>query len=450
MGSEAHIHVVSKQDNSRHAACKVPDTQLRSQLAPSSVRVRIELVSLSSNNLSYARGGTLLHWWDAYPVPGDAPAPFNDAGEWGIVPAWGFARVTETTIPYIAEGSRLWGMWPTCSHHVDLQLAPVESATSGLWAETSSHRSSLMTMYNHYQYTPARLDDTFSAFRSLFPVFESAHLLNQAVFQSAASASATANPNPPIHPLGLPHLPWTDEDADLTGALVVSLSAASKTGRSLAWQLARNRDRASGGPAALLQLTSSPQTLASFADDGRTPSLAIKSAAYTEPMDDAISWIRDAAPTRVVVLDFGTPAKVLDDFMGALSASAISLASATSVIQVGQEPKVFTDVEMAAFQAQSKRLGKVQFNTSGVRDRALKAVGAAEYSRALDDAWERFYRENGPGDISLRRLTGVEGEGGMEGAWQDLCDGKVTPGTAIVVDLDAESHTNNNRRKTIE
>ncbi|KAK1979529.1 hypothetical protein LZ30DRAFT_690600 [Colletotrichum cereale] len=441
MGPEAHIHVVSKQNNERHATFKLPDTQPRSQLAPSSARVRVELVSLSSNNLSYARGGTLLHWWDAYPVPEDAPPPFNDAAEWGIVPAWGFARVTGTTIPSIPEGSRLWGMWPTSSHHVDLRLAPVESDTSGLWAETSPHRSRLMTMYNHYQYIPARLDDTFAAFRCLFPVFESAHLLNQAVFP-AAPASATASP---IHPLGLPHLPWTDKDADLTGAVVVSLSAASKTGRSLAWQLARNRYRAggSGGPAALMQLTSSPQTLASFADD-QTPSFSVKSAAYTEPMDAAVSWIRNAAPTRVVVLDFGTPATVLDGFMEALSASATDPATdpalTTTVIHVGQEPKVFTDAEMAAFQAQSKRLGKIQFNTSGVRDRALKAAGAAEYTRALDEAWERFYRENGPGDISLRCLTGVEGAGGIEGAWQDLCNGKVTPGIGIVVDLDAGSH----------
>lgn len=434
MGSD-HIHVVSKQGNTRHAVCKLTGTQPRSQLAPSSVRVRVEIISLSSNNLSYARGGTILHWWDAYPVPEDAPPPFNDASEWGIVPAWGFARVTDATIPSIPVGSHLWGMWPTSSHSVDLQLEPVDSAASGLWAETSPHRSSLMTMYNHYQYIPADkpLDDTFAAFRCLFPVFESGHLLNQAVFPAASSAASASVTTSPVHPLGLPHLPWTEENADLTGAVVVSLSAASKTGRSLAWQLARNRDRAGGDPVALLQLTSSPRTLASFAEsDDQTPSLAIKSAAYTDPIDEAVSWIREAAPTRVVVLDFGTPAAVLDGLMDALSASAVAPAT---VIQVGQEPKVFTAAEMAAFQAQSKRLGKVQFNTSGVRDRALEAAGAAEYSRALDEAWERFYRENGPGDISLRRLAGVEGVGGIEGAWKDLCEGKVTPGIGIVVDL---------------
>ncbi|KAF6805604.1 hypothetical protein CSOJ01_09403 [Colletotrichum sojae] len=373
---------------------------LGSQLAPSSVRLRIEVISLRSKNLSYARGRTILHWWDAYSVPEDAPPPFNDAAEWGIVPAWGFARVTDTTIPSIAVGSRLWVD--------DLgSLGRDEPAPE----QPHDHVQPL-------QYMPADkpLDDIFAAFRCLFPVFESGHLLNQAVF---AAAPATAGP---IHPLGLPHLPWTDENADLTGAAVVSLSAASKTGRSLAWQLARNRDRAGGDP-----------TLAAFAEsDGQTPSLAIKLAAYTNPISEALSWIREAAPTRVVVLDFGSPAAVLDSFMGALTASAVA---PTTAIQVGQEPKVFTADEMAAFPAQSKRLGKVQFNTSGVRDRALEAAGAAEYSRALDEAWERFYREKGLGDISLPRLAGVEGAGGIEGAWQDLCTGKITPGIGIVVDL---------------
>ncbi|KAH7376403.1 hypothetical protein B0T11DRAFT_272265 [Plectosphaerella cucumerina] len=326
-------------------------------------------------------------------------------------------------------------MWPTSSHHVDLQLEPIGSTTSGLWAETSPHRSSLMTMYNQYQFAPARADDTFDAFRSLFPVFEAAHLLNLAVFPAAP---ATTNP---VHPLGLPQLPWNDEDADLSGAVVVSLSAASKTGRSLAWQLARNRQRgAGGGPKALLQLTSSPQTLAAFADDHTQP-LAIKSAAYNEPLGDVVSWIREAAPTRVVIFDIGSPARVLDGFMEALSASGIAPTAATTVIQVGQEPKVFTGAEMAAFQAQSARLGKIQYNTSGVRDRALEAAGAAEYLRAVDEAWEKFYREKGFGHMSLRRLAGVQGAEGIEGAWQDLCDGKVSPGVGIVINLDTDSRT---------
>lgn len=94
------------------------------------------------------------------------------------------------------------------------------------------------------------------------------------------------------------------------------------------------------------------------------------------------------------------------------------------MIQVGQEPKVFTGAETAAFQAQLKRLRQVQRNTSGVRYRVIEAAGTAEYSQALDHTWERCYGEDGQREIRLHRLAGVQGAGGIEGAWRDLCEDK--------------------------
>ena len=54
------VHVVSKTDNARHATFAIQTEPVK--LAPSSIRVRTLLVSLTSNNLSYARGGDFLHW----------------------------------------------------------------------------------------------------------------------------------------------------------------------------------------------------------------------------------------------------------------------------------------------------------------------------------------------------------------------------------------------------
>ena len=57
------VHVVSKTDNAGHATFNLQIESLPTvQLAPSSIRVRTLLVSLTSNNLSYARGGHFLHW----------------------------------------------------------------------------------------------------------------------------------------------------------------------------------------------------------------------------------------------------------------------------------------------------------------------------------------------------------------------------------------------------
>jgi len=57
------VHVVSKADNAQHAtfALETPFSPAVG-LRPSSIRVRTLLVSLTSNNLSYARGGHFLHW----------------------------------------------------------------------------------------------------------------------------------------------------------------------------------------------------------------------------------------------------------------------------------------------------------------------------------------------------------------------------------------------------
>ncbi|KAK9595456.1 hypothetical protein V6Z92_001966 [Aspergillus fumigatus] len=89
------IHVVNKADNRQHAVVNL-DSSLDEELPVSALRARPILLGLTSNNLSYARGGDLLHWWETYPVPHTAPPPYNDQASWGIVPAWGYATVTES------------------------------------------------------------------------------------------------------------------------------------------------------------------------------------------------------------------------------------------------------------------------------------------------------------------------------------------------------------------
>lgn len=52
------IHIVSKVDNRTHAVITLEDTALQVHgVAPSSVRVRPVILSLTPINLSYARGG---------------------------------------------------------------------------------------------------------------------------------------------------------------------------------------------------------------------------------------------------------------------------------------------------------------------------------------------------------------------------------------------------------
>lgn len=56
------VHVVSKLDNRQHASFDL-EVAPQSELSEFSVRIRTQLISLSSNNLSYARMGGFLHWY---------------------------------------------------------------------------------------------------------------------------------------------------------------------------------------------------------------------------------------------------------------------------------------------------------------------------------------------------------------------------------------------------
>lgn len=56
------VLVVSKVDNEQHATFTLQNSPAV-ELPSSSIRVHTLLVSLTSNNLSYARGGHSLHWF---------------------------------------------------------------------------------------------------------------------------------------------------------------------------------------------------------------------------------------------------------------------------------------------------------------------------------------------------------------------------------------------------
>lgn len=57
------FHVVSKSNNQIHATFTVDNSYLEhKQLSSSGVRVQPVVISLTSNNLSYARLGEMFHW----------------------------------------------------------------------------------------------------------------------------------------------------------------------------------------------------------------------------------------------------------------------------------------------------------------------------------------------------------------------------------------------------
>lgn len=418
MGSgHGEVHVVSKQDNAKHATCKAaaPATPLST---PWSVRVEPQMIALTANNLSYARGGQMLAWWDAFPVPYSLPSPYNDTSSWGIVPAWGIAEVRSSTIHSLPTGTLLWGFWPTSSALFDLTL---ESApfSSKHFVEVSPARQSLMNAYNLYSISPYPGGSDLSRWSAAYkPVWEAAYILNRYVFSSVSQ---------PLHPSGT--AAWTAGDADLTNAGVISLAASSKTGRSMAWMFQSNRLVSAQGPRYLLQVTSQPSLLRSTPPES---DLKVNSVSYADLADpQVLSFIASLGLSKIVILDFGAAPATLAALNSKLQALPITI----TVIGVGSEAKVYAPAELKAYGAMGRDIGKIQMNTSALRDVAMRSEGAAEYFAEMERCWQRCEEEKGLGGLELDRRRGVAGEMGIDGAWRELCEGKSKGNGVVVVDL---------------
>jgi hypothetical protein len=269
--------------------------------------------------------------WSAYPVPSTAPAPYNDTKLWGIVPAWGYATVLETTST-ITPGTVIYGFWPTSSGHTDLKIQ--KASIEGHWTEVSEHRSKLMTIYNQYHVVPGIPSVSSlqgnelhqAAWKILFrPTWGTGHLIAQYVFAPEA--------RPPIHPLGI-DANWTAADADLSHAVIVSLSASSKTARSCAWHLAQRPKNS--GPLGLLQISSSPN----IGSEDRSP-IKTRTIAYNDISSaETLEWVSGLKPSRIVILDFGGRGNSLDDVLASINSDAVLKSLKVTILQIGSEQKV--------------------------------------------------------------------------------------------------------------
>lgn len=115
-------------------------------LEPGQVRLQVEHVGLSANNITYATLGEAMRYWDFFPQ--EDPA-------WGCIPAWGYATVTESRCLEVAEGQRVFGFLPFATHVV---MTPA-SVRGGGFVDGSDHRASLPAPYNAYTKVAAERPD---------------------------------------------------------------------------------------------------------------------------------------------------------------------------------------------------------------------------------------------------------------------------------------------------
>jgi hypothetical protein len=122
-----------------------PDAPAARALADGQVRLRIEHTALTANNITYAAFGEAMKYWQFF------PAAEGDAADWGCLPVWGYATVSESRCEGVAVGRRVWGYYPLGTH---LVVQPARVRASG-FIDGAPHRAELALAYQQYGFTDA-------------------------------------------------------------------------------------------------------------------------------------------------------------------------------------------------------------------------------------------------------------------------------------------------------
>lgn len=136
-------------------------------LADGQARFAVEQFALTANNVTYAVHGEDFAYWRFF------PAPEGQQGTLGIVPVWGFGRVTESRAEGLTVGDRYFGYWPMGS---ELVVTPVQMSAHG-FTDGAAHRAGLPPFYNRY--TPASGAWGDEALQCLFrPLYATSFLID--------------------------------------------------------------------------------------------------------------------------------------------------------------------------------------------------------------------------------------------------------------------------------
>ena len=107
-----------------------------SALQSGQIRLKIDIFSLTANNITYASFGDAMNYWHFYPR----------ADEFGVIPVWGFASVVESHCEGITIGQRFYGYYPMSNEVV---LTPSRSSATG-FSVSNEPRGKLAAVYNQY------------------------------------------------------------------------------------------------------------------------------------------------------------------------------------------------------------------------------------------------------------------------------------------------------------
>ncbi len=137
--------LIARQDLHRIRWAPDPDAPHARPLAEGEARLRVAQTALTANNITYAAFGEAMQYWQFFPA---APA---DRADWGCLPVWGYATVTESRCEGVAVGRRVWGYYPLGTH---LVVQPGRVRPHG-FVDAAVHRGELAAAYQQYSFTDA-------------------------------------------------------------------------------------------------------------------------------------------------------------------------------------------------------------------------------------------------------------------------------------------------------
>ncbi|KAK0721065.1 hypothetical protein B0H67DRAFT_486898 [Lasiosphaeris hirsuta] len=410
------IQIINKTDYTAQRIVTLPSEDT-TPLAPGSIRIRSRLVSLTSNNQSYAKIGGLglpgLAYWDVWPLPASLPAPYNDATTYCRVSAWGYANIVESTIPELPAGKQLRGYLPISTTAEVLRLKP--AGLAGHWDEVSSGRvKGLVAIYQRYIEVPEDEDRTDQGWHALMgALFESGYSLNRYSFGDAL-----------FHPWGL-GMAWGAEDGSLEGAVVVLLAASGKTGVSLAHEL---KLRGAGqGPDRIVAVGSA-----------KSRALSVATGFYDEVLEYEdvgragfdLQGALGGRPTKVVLINLDTRTDALEQWAAALQPKTdrlqIVLYAAPQDEATGQFKGDFVAL------AQAPDSGVTIVNAGGLREGAVAKFGEEAFWAGLDAAWEKFKADGAVPGLNLAWHQDIES---LSEEWAALAKGERGPDVGLLFEL---------------
>ncbi|KAJ7458802.1 hypothetical protein B0H11DRAFT_184330 [Mycena galericulata] len=387
------------------------------------------LISLTSNNFTYARLGDLLGTWDVWPPAPSLPGPYRDSTQFGRISAWGYAEVIESTLehPGISIGTQLWGYVPIGTLPEDLYVLP-DDEVPGHWVEWSPQRRHLLSIYKRYiAYDPSavlfsspseKVDRAWDALMRV--LFETSYLTNRYAF--AWPGIPSVHPIPPRHPMDS-NIPY-HWDPDIVDAVLVLLAPSSKTALALAHQLRYTRP-ANMGPCTVVGVGSA-------ASQAFTRGTAFFDEVLRYDDVDAgdlaqrLGITESGTDTNIVLLDFGARGDTALPWFRALQ----SLSSHVRPVVVGLDPSSPGGSTLRALTSDPYS-GVVRLVADGLRMAAMGGGRQNGYFADLEAAWVKFKAGGIPG-LELKWGEGMEAVG--EG-WDGLVEGRYGPEVGLVYEL---------------